>query len=339
MPTDEKGTQIQSSQAIVDADLFFTVHNVATTPVTKTKTGTLIKTWLKAYLDTLYPTSGPQGFGDNYVITPSISTNNLVVEMKTIAGVDPSTSDPIPFRIGNTKRTLTAALSLTVTAGTSIFNAGATEFAAKKIQLFVYIGWRAASSTIFLGLSRMPGGRTYADFSATSTNELYLAYTGSAPASTDVVEVIGRIDAQNSGTASYNWSLPSGAVVVNKPIHFTNWLTYVPTITGYSANPTNAVYRYRIVVEDCFYEMQEGTAGTSNATTKTYSMPFTSKTLTNMAWGGSVITYNNGVLDAMGYVQVNSNSAIATMYRSGAAVWTASGAANVFQVYGKFPLI
>jgi len=55
MPTDEKGTQIQSTQDIVDGDLWYTVHNMLTTPITKTKTGTKIKAWLKTYFDALYP--------------------------------------------------------------------------------------------------------------------------------------------------------------------------------------------------------------------------------------------------------------------------------------------
>jgi hypothetical protein len=46
MPVDEKGTQIQDTQEIVDTDLFFTVQNVPTTPIAKTKTGSKVKSWL-----------------------------------------------------------------------------------------------------------------------------------------------------------------------------------------------------------------------------------------------------------------------------------------------------
>jgi hypothetical protein len=46
MPTDEKGTQIQSAQAIVDSDLFFTVQDMATTPITKVKSGALVKDFI-----------------------------------------------------------------------------------------------------------------------------------------------------------------------------------------------------------------------------------------------------------------------------------------------------
>ena len=328
MPMDEKITQIVSTQTIDDTDLWLTVHNLATTPITKGKTGSLFKTWLKAYFDTLYPISGPQGFGDNYVITPSISTNNLVVAVKTLAGADPSASALMAFRIGNAKRILTSALTLTVTAGSSIFNLGAIEFAGLKNQLFVYMGWRAVSSTLFLGLSRIAHGATYADFSATSTNEFYLAYTGSAPASTDEVVCIGRIDVQNSGTASYNWSLPGGAYVVNRPIYETDWLTYAPIQSGFSAAPTATNYQYKMFGRCILWEHAQGTSGVSSATTFTQSLPFTCATSTNSVFPGVMgTTVDNGVLQGTpGRIFVLSGSNSLTLNKDTAGTgWSATG--------------
>lgn len=43
---DDKLTQIQSTQAIVDTDLFASVQDMATTPVTKGKAMSLIRAWL-----------------------------------------------------------------------------------------------------------------------------------------------------------------------------------------------------------------------------------------------------------------------------------------------------
>jgi hypothetical protein len=43
---DEKITQIQETSAIVDEDLFVTVQNVSTTPVTRGKTGTKVRSWV-----------------------------------------------------------------------------------------------------------------------------------------------------------------------------------------------------------------------------------------------------------------------------------------------------
>lgn len=53
----DKLTQIQSTQAVEDTDLFATVQDMGTTPVTKGKAMSLIKAWLKTYFDTLYSNS------------------------------------------------------------------------------------------------------------------------------------------------------------------------------------------------------------------------------------------------------------------------------------------
>lgn len=43
---DQKLTQIQETTAIVDADLFYVVQNLSTTPVSRGKTGTLVRSWM-----------------------------------------------------------------------------------------------------------------------------------------------------------------------------------------------------------------------------------------------------------------------------------------------------
>lgn len=198
-----------------------------------------------------------------YKITPSIASNNLTLAIKALSGGDASAAEPIVFFIAGAGHTLTAALSVTVNAGTNIFNAGAAELKANDIDFFVYIGWRAASSTLFVLISRIPYARTYADFSATSTNEKYGAYSGSAPASTDVVRVIGRFAAQNSGTASFNWSIPS-AFVVHEPIFETRILNWVPTWTNLTVGNGTQTAKYQISWETLEYH-QEVVFGSTSA--------------------------------------------------------------------------
>ncbi len=186
----------------------------------------------------------------NGIISRTVTSNDLIVAIKNYDGTDFSSSAPLVHKIGDTPRTLTGALSVTVTHGTSIFGAGATEFAATEIDYFTYLGWRAASSTIFILISRIPYATTYADFSATSTNEKYGAYSGSAPASTDQVVNIGRFNATNSGTASFNWSVPATSVVINYPTYNTRRLTFVPThtrqTTPYTNLPANLASYYQV---------------------------------------------------------------------------------------------
>jgi hypothetical protein len=215
----------------------------------------------------------------NLLISPSVASNNLTVAIKDYDGTDFSSSKPLVHKIGSTPRTLTGALSVTVNAGTNTFAAGATKMEDLPHDYFVYLGWRAASSTMFILISRIPYGRTYADFSATATNELYGAFSGSAPASTDAVENVGRFRAQNSGSASFNWSIPT-AVVVNRPIYESDTLTWTPqhsrTGGAYSNLPTQNEAYYQIKGREVVFSerhTQHATPGSSGFQTMT--MPFT----------------------------------------------------------------
>lgn len=270
--------------------------------------------------------SGPQSFGDNYVITPSVASNNLTVALKTVAGADPSSGDKITVRIGNTKREITAAISVTKNAGTNWCNAGSAELAARPIDFFVYlIQETGASAGTKIGFSRIPYARTMNDFVNTTTSEKYIAGNWTNFNATDEVENIGRFRAQLSAAAGHNWSIAS-ALVINHPIYHTDWLSWAPTITGYSANPTNTVYRYRLLNNTVYIAVAEATAGTSNATTKTYTAPFTAATITNMVWGGATtINVDNGANQANGMMLISSNSNVINVYKSALVNWTASG--------------
>lgn len=180
-----------------------------------------------------------------YQLVPSIASNNLTLAIKALSGGDPSATEPISFMIGGAGHTLTAALSVTANAGTSLFNAGASELKTKDIDFFVYIGWRAASSTLFVLFSRIPWARTYNDFSTVSTNEKYGIYSGSAPATTDVVRVIGRFAAQNSGTASFSWSIPT-PFVIHEQTYETRLLDWTPSWTNVTTTNATVSAKYQI---------------------------------------------------------------------------------------------
>jgi hypothetical protein len=92
----------------------------------------------------------PQGFLVNGKIVPSVSSNNLTVALKTLAGTDPSTSDPVFCRIGDTVRTITSAVSLQISAGTNNFNAGSTILATFEIDYFTYLMWDTAGSRVVI---------------------------------------------------------------------------------------------------------------------------------------------------------------------------------------------
>lgn len=266
---------------------------------------------------------------NTYQISRTVASNNLTVAIKDSDGNDATAAKPLNFNINGTIRKLSGSLSVAVNAGVNTFNLGATEFAALVQELFVYVGWRASDSSVFVALSRMPHIREYADFSATATSERYAAYSGSAPAATDQVVVIGRVNVTNSGTASFNWSVPAANIIINRPIFETSWLNWTPTPTGFSANPTSTVNRYRLDMDNILAEIRQGGAGTSNATTFTLSLPFTAKTLTNMTWGalGSADD-NSAALSAACGARITNATNVLTLDKTadaGATAWTASG--------------
>jgi len=172
----------------------------------------------------------PEGFLLNGKIVPSVASNNLTVAIKTLAGTDPSVTDPVYVRIGDTVRSITSALSVTKNAATNWFNAGSAELATKEIDYFVYLGYNATDGVV-IGFSRIPYANSYDDFSATTTNEKYCAISTITSASaTDYYNVIGRFAATLSAGAGYTWSVPTFTAInlIQRPIWETRLLTYLP---------------------------------------------------------------------------------------------------------------
>lgn len=74
--------------------------------------------------------NAPLGQILNGKFVKSVSSNNLTVALKTLAGNDPSATDPVFVRIGNTVRMITSSLSVTAkNSGTNWFGKGASYFA------------------------------------------------------------------------------------------------------------------------------------------------------------------------------------------------------------------
>ena len=224
----------------------------------------------------------PQGFLLNGKIVPSVASNNLTVAIKGLDGNDPSASNPVYVRIGDTVRTITSALSVTKNAGTNWFNAGSSELATKEIDYFVYLGYNTTDGVV-IGFSRIPYSTSYGEFSATSTNEKYCAIsTITNASSTDYYELVGRFGATLSAGAGYTWTVPTFTAInlVQRPIYRTRQLTYTPTLS--LANPPTSLST------DAFYVLDgqkvsasyqaKGTANASNAGQNMFvTVPFTAR--------------------------------------------------------------
>lgn len=104
-------------------------------------------------------------------------------------------------------------------------------------------------------------------------------------------------------------------------------IVWSPTVGGFSANPTNPVFTYQKIGRLCTLFVAGGSAGTSNATTYTYTAPFAAATRTNMEWKAPLAQgFNNGAfLTVPGLAKIVSGSSTINLYTTqGEGAWTAS---------------
>lgn len=175
---------------------------------------------------------GAQGHLINGKIVTSVASNNLTVAIKGLDGNNPSATNPVYVRIGDTVRSITAALSVTKNAGTNWFGKGASYFATNESDFFAYLGYNATDGVV-LGFSSIPNARVYSDFSVTTTAWNYGAIsTVTNAAATDEYENIGRFNATLSATASFNWSIPATSIIINRPIFETRIFSATNTASG-----------------------------------------------------------------------------------------------------------
>lgn len=248
--------------------------------------------------------ASPQGYLINGQISVSVASNNLTVAIKTLDNNTPSATNPVYIRIGNTVRSITAALSLTLNAGTNYFSKGADIFATNESDYFVYLVWNTNQTAVQLAISSTPGAVFYSDFSTTNTAWNYFAgSSGSAPASTDQAEVIGRFGAILGASASYNWSLPGTLVQINYPIFETRVFSYTNGSSGGGTFFYQQVRNKKMVWGNCADQTIGGAAPASASVSVAMPAGFLSTTQKVMASGSHV---NNAAVFA--YVQANSYS-------------------------------
>lgn len=274
---------------------------------------------------------GVGGGGDvvrtKYIISPSIVSNNLVFSIKYIDGNDCTASNKLTFRVGNTEYDLTAAISFTKNAGINFCNLGGAECAALPHDLFVYaIGETGASAGLKFGYSRISTAKTMGDFVNITTSNKYIAGNWTNFNSTDPVTVIGRFQAQLSAGAGYTWSIPS-SVVINYPIYETDWHSWTPVHTGFTATiPSGGAFRYQLRGTIVQLNYSPNTPGISNATNYLITTPFIAKNIANYnQWFALGFTYDDGAGAPSGIAQALPNTNSLTITKSAGAAWTASG--------------
>jgi len=272
----------------------------------------------------------PDGFMVNGKLSVTVSASDLIVALKTKSGSDPSATNPVSIWINGTYRRVTAATSITLADATNWFSLGSSVTATIEQDLFAYLVWDSNSSIVEISCARIPHGRLVSDFSATTTNERYLGNYANFTTTDDVVN-IGRFAATLSASAAFTWSVPAftNLNLIHVPTVETRWLTWAPALTGFSAAPTNTLYKYKIISDRCMIEFSQLTNGTSNATTFVATAPISCNTTTNGAWGSVVVAAvdNGAALTGTAKAQILASAPTAfDLYTTMAGgVWTGSG--------------
>jgi len=214
--------------------------------------------------------NAPEGFLINGKIVASVTSNNVTVAIKGTDGNDPSASNPVYVRIGDTIRTITAALSVTKNAGTNWFNSGSAGKATIELDYFVYFGYNATDGVV-IGFSPVPYGLAYSDFSTTATDENYCAISTIANAAAgDNYVNIGRFGATLSAGAGYTWSVPTFTHInlIQRPIYHSREITLANSQIMYISGHEMTL---RVIAEAM--TLPNGAAEANK--TVTFSKPFT----------------------------------------------------------------
>jgi hypothetical protein len=283
------------------------------------------------------------GIENNYLIVPSVTSNNLTVEIKTPGGLNPSINDSIRFIVGSTVHTLSAAASIICNAGANYCNLGAQVLGDLPHDVFLYaIDQTGAGGGLRFGFSRIPYATKMGDFVNSTTDQKYIVGNHTAFTATDKVANIGRFKVQLTVNVSYFWSIPASANVINRPIMSTDRSDFNQVWTGFSSPPTNPVMHYILSGDVVTIWTRNATGGTSNATAMQLQAPFVSPNIANAIWTDVARCQDSGSIQAnpcLLQIVANSNSLIyRKSYSSSSDDWTATGTKNVLTSKVSFPL-
>lgn len=160
-----------------------------------------------------------------------------------------------------------------------------------------------------------------------TTDKYFYVVSSSYGAPNTTVTITGGSDYSLANAAITS---PRFSYILN-PEGFPAWFNWTPALTGFSADPTNAVYRFCMIGGTVFLKVRQGTAGTSNATTFTVGLPITASSITNDGqWGTPGFYVDNGVTKTGGAVGISAvANTIANCYTDDLGVWTGSGSKRI----------
>lgn len=150
------------------------------------------------------------------------------------------------------------------------------------------------------------------------------------------VTFIGKIQAASGDANSVNGISASITPTANKLVPLDGagllpvatlggaWTTHTPTFTGFSANPTFTTSSYIKFGKTVIWNFTLNVNGTSNATTFTMTLPFTSSSQRQM--GRTAAATDNGTNYEGAFYVIEPGATVVSLFRTYAAnAWTASG--------------
>lgn len=132
-----------------------------------------------------------------------------------------------------------------------------------------------------------------------------------------------RSAVNNSGTTTVTLITTSDFSIANatltaprfsheeSPVGFPAAFAWTPTLVGWSSNPTAVHYRWSARGRRMKIDVFQFTAGTSNATAHTLTLPVIAATVAGMGWNGVAQAKDNNVI-AAGYLSVGTGSQTVT---------------------------
>lgn len=222
-----------------------------------------------------------EGTMHNGKIVPSVVSGTLTVALKTLAGNDPSATDPIYIMIGGVVRIITSARYFTVNAVSNWLNLASAELSTHEVDLFVYLGWDTTDSVVSIMASRIPYAKFIGDFIYSGTAEKGIVGAYYHNVSTDPVVNIGRFATTLTGGAGSSWSVPTftSSNLIQRPIYDTRYLSWQPvyscsgSMTYTEVNLTS--FYYKVLNDTVFLRLNSrGTTGGTTSNTIIASLPF-----------------------------------------------------------------
>ena len=149
------------------------------------------------------PTLG-QAIYNGQIVT-SISSNNLTVALKTLAGNDPSATDPVTVvQSDGSARQITSAISVTANAGTNWLAMGGTT---KTVYMYLLYSTNAGHVGWNLYISLLPSATKYSDFTHSGTSATgAIGFTNDPANAGDLANLVSSFSITLGAGATYYWS-------------------------------------------------------------------------------------------------------------------------------------